>query len=127
FKPSYDALIAWVESDQPNSDEVATGVWKLPNGPAFYAERLVDRTTTDMTADQIHELGLREVERIKAEMDTIRQRVGFAGTLPEFFEFVRNDSQFRFPNPDEGREAYLAESRADIAAVKALLPKYFGL
>jgi len=127
FKPSYEALIVWVESDQPNSDEVATGVWKLPNGPAFYAERLVDRTTTDMTADQIHELGLREVERIKAEMDTIRQRVGFAGTLPEFFEFVRNDSQFRFPNTDEGREAYLAESRADIAAVKALLPKYFGL
>jgi uncharacterized protein (DUF885 family) len=127
FKPSYDALIAWVESDQVNSDEVATGVWKLPDGAAFYTERLADETTTDMTADQIHELGLREVERIKGEMDTIRQRVGFAGTLPEFFEFVRNDPRFRFPNTDEGREAYLEESRADIAAVKALLPKYFGL
>ena len=127
FKPSYDALIAWVESDQRNSDAVATGVWKLPDGRAFYAERLVDETTTDMTAEQIHELGLREVERIKAEMDAIRQRVGFAGTLPEFFEFVRNDPRFHFPNTDEGREAYLSESRADIAAVKALLPKFFGL
>ncbi len=127
FKPSYDRLIAWVESDQPNSDEVATGVWKLPDGPAFYTERLVDQTTTDMTAEEIHELGLREVERIKSEMDAIRQRVGFSGTLPEFFAFVRTDPRFRFPNTDEGREAYLAESRADIAAVKALLPKFFGL
>ncbi|HUL82102.1 MAG TPA: DUF885 domain-containing protein [Gammaproteobacteria bacterium] len=127
FKPSYDALIAWVESDQGNSDEVATGVWKLPDGPAFYAERLVDRTTTDMSAEEIHELGLREVERIKGEMDAIRRRVGFAGTLPEFFEFMRKDPRFRFPNTDEGREAYLTESRADIAAVRALLPKYFGL
>jgi uncharacterized protein (DUF885 family) len=127
FKPSYDALIAWVESDQSSSDEVATGVWKLPDGRAFYTERLLDQTTTDMTAEQIHELGLREVERIKTEMDAIRQRVGFAGTLPEFFEFVRKDPRLHFPNTDEGREAYLAESRADIAAVKALLPKYFGL
>ena len=127
FKPSYDALIAWVESDQASSDEVATGIWKLPDGPAFYAERLADQTTTGMTADEIHELGLHEVERIKGEMDAIRQRVGFAGTLAEFFEFVRTDPRFRFPNTDEGREAYLAESRADIAAVKALLPKFFGL
>ena len=127
FKPAYDALSAWVAADQPHADEVATGVWKLPDGPAFYAERLAAETTTNMTADEIHELGLREVERIKGEMDAIRERVGFKGNLKEFFEFVRNDRRFYFPNTDEGRAEYLDEARADIAAVKQLLPKFFGL
>jgi uncharacterized protein (DUF885 family) len=127
FKPAYDAMSAWVAVDQPHADEVATGVWKLPDGPAFYAERLAAETTTNMTADEIHELGLREVERIKGEMDAIRERVGFKGNLKEFFEFVRNDRRFYFPNTDEGRAEYLDEARADIAAVKQLLPKFFGL
>ncbi|HET7131390.1 MAG TPA: DUF885 domain-containing protein, partial [Gammaproteobacteria bacterium] len=127
FKPAYDALIAWVDADSANSDEVATGVWKLPDGPAFYEERLAAETTTEMTADEIHALGLREVERIKGEMDAIRRQVGFDGTLREFFEFVRTDPRFHFPNTDAGREAYLAEARADIAAMKELLPQFFGL
>ena len=127
FKPAYDALSAWVAADQPHADEVATGVWKLPDGPAFYAERLAAETTTAMTADEIHELGLREVERIKGEMDGIRERVGFKGSLHEFFDFVRNDRRFYFPNTDEGRNAYLDETRADLAAVKQQLPQFFGL
>jgi uncharacterized protein (DUF885 family) len=127
FKPAYDALSAWVAADQPNADEVATGVWKLPDGPAFYAERLAAETTTAMTADEIHTLGLREVERIKAEMDAIRQRVGFTGSLRDFFEFVRADPRFYFPNTDEGRAAYLEETRAHLAAVKERLPQFFGL
>jgi uncharacterized protein (DUF885 family) len=127
FKPAYDALRAWVTEDRPHADEVATGVWKLPEGAAFYAERLAAETTTGMTADEIHELGLREVERIKAEMDAIREHVGFKGSQREFFDFVRNDPRFYFPNTDEGRNAYLDETRADLAAVKQLLPQYFGL
>src|SRR6185369_15798686 len=118
FKPAYDALSSWVSADEAHADEVATGVWKLPDGPAFYAERLAAETTTDMTADQVHELGLREVERIKAEMDAIRERVGFKGSLREFFDFVRNDRRFYFSNDDEGRTAYLEESRKDLAAVR---------
>src|SRR5262245_46197376 len=74
FKPAYDALSTWVAADRPKADEVATGVWKLPDGAAFYAERLAAQTTTGMTADEIHELGLREVERIKGEMEAIRER-----------------------------------------------------
>jgi uncharacterized protein (DUF885 family) len=127
FKPAYDALSAWVAADRPHADEVATGVWKLPDGPAFYAERLAAETTTGMTADEIHELGLREVERIKGEMEAIRERVGFKGSLHEFFDFVRNDRRFYFPNTDEGRNAYLDETRADLAAVKQQLPQFFGL
>ena len=127
FKPAYDALSAWVAEDRPHADEVATGVWKLPDGAAFYSERLAAETTTGMSADEIHELGLREVERIKGEMDAIRQRVGFTGSLREFFDFVRNDRRFYFPNSDEGRNAYLDEARADLAAVRQELPRFFGL
>jgi uncharacterized protein (DUF885 family) len=126
FEPAYEDLIAWVQSDRPNSDEVATGVWKLPDGPAYYAAALKLSTTTDMTADEIHELGLREVERIKGEMEAIKRQVGFDGSLQQFFEFVRTDPQFYFPNTDEGREAYLDTARKDLAFIKARLPQYFG-
>jgi uncharacterized protein (DUF885 family) len=126
-KPSYDALVAWVESDLENTDEVATGVWKLPDGPAFYEERLAAMTTTSMTADEVHELGLREVARIQGEMEAIRQRVGFDGTLQELFAFVRKDPQFFFPSTDEGREAYLQAARDYLGVIEQRLPEYFGL
>ncbi len=126
FKPAYDALIAWAQADIANSDEVATGVWKLPDGPAFYAERLANSTTTNMTADEIHELGLREVERIKGEMETLERQVGFDGSLQDFFAFMRTDPQFYFPNTDAGREAYLDAARQHLAFIKERLPQYFG-
>ena len=127
FKPAYDALIAWVEADLANTDEVATGVWKLPNGVELYAERLAAMTTTAMTADEIHELGLAEVARIHAEMEIIKRQVGFEGTLQEFFASLRGNPRFLFPNTDEGREGYLQTSRDFYAAVQAQLPDYFGL
>jgi uncharacterized protein (DUF885 family) len=127
FKPTYDELLAWVQADLANTDEVATGVWKLPDGPAFYTERLAAMTTTTMTADEIHALGLAEVARIQAEMETIKRQVGFAGTLPEFFASLRGNAQFLFPNTDEGREGYLQSSRDFYVAVEAQLPEYFGL
>jgi uncharacterized protein (DUF885 family) len=127
FKPAYDALLAWVQADLANSDEIATGVWKLPDGPAFYTERLAAMTTTAMTADEIHALGLAEVARIQAEMETIKREVGFTGTLPEFFASLREDSRLLFPNTDEGREDYLQTSRDFYVAVEAQLPLYFGL
>ncbi|HEY7671305.1 MAG TPA: DUF885 domain-containing protein [Gammaproteobacteria bacterium] len=125
--PAYDDVIAWVESDLPNTDEAPTGIWKLPQGREYYAERLAAMTTTEMTADEIHELGLREVARIQGEMEAIRQRVGFKGSLQELFAFVREDPQFFFPNNDEGREAYLQAARDYLGAIKQKLPDYFGL
>ncbi len=127
FKPGYDALIAFAEADRANSEELATGVWKLPDGPALYADRLAANTTTAMTADQIHELGLAEVDRIHGEMDAIKRRVGFDGTLQEFIASLRGNPQFLFPNTDEGREGYLQASRDFYAGVEARLPEYFGL
>ncbi len=127
FKPSYDALIAWVEEERPNAPEIATGVGSLPDGEAYYAERLAFSTTTDMTPDEVHALGLAEVARIKGEMEAIKTKVGFDGTLDEFFSFVREDEQFYYPNTDEGRDAYLQSARDHLAFIKERLPEKFGL
>jgi uncharacterized protein (DUF885 family) len=125
--PAYRELIAFAEADRANSDEIATGVWKLPDGPAFYVERLAAMTTTAMTADEIHELGLAEVARIQAEMEAIKRQVGFEGTLREFFASLRDNPQFLFPNTDEGREGYLQTSRDYYGGIEARLPEFFGL
>jgi uncharacterized protein (DUF885 family) len=127
FKPSYDALITWFEQDMKNTDAQARGAGALPQGREFYNERLASSTTTRMTADEVHDLGLKEVARIHAEMETIKNAVGFKGTLQEFFTFMREDPQFSFPNTDEGREAYLQAARNHLAFIKTRLPDFFGI
>ena len=127
FKPSYDALISWVESDMPNADAEASGVGALPRGLEYYDQRLAFATTTDMTADQIHEYGLKEVARIRGEMEKIKAAVRYEGTLQEFFTFLREDPQFFFPNTDEGREGYLEAAREHISFIETSLPDYFGI
>lgn len=125
--PSYQALIDWFESDKANADEIATGVGKLPDGAAFYKDRLVGSTTTDLTAEEIHQFGLDEVKRIHAEMEEIKNKVGFTGTLQEFFKFMREDDQFFFPDTDEGRQAYIDEATAKLDFINERLPDYFGI
>jgi uncharacterized protein (DUF885 family) len=127
FKPAYDALISWVESDMPNTDAEANGVGALPRGLEYYDQRLAFATTTDMTADEIHEYGLQEVARIRSEMEKIKADVSFEGTLQEFFIFLREDPQLFFPNTDEGREGYLEAAREHLAFIETRLPEYFGL
>jgi uncharacterized protein (DUF885 family) len=125
--PAYRALIAWLESDRSRADEIAAGVGKLPDGAAFYEERLASSTTTTLSAEEIHEIGLREVARLTAEMEAAKDRLGFNGTLQELFAFLRSDPQFYFPNDDAGREAYLAAARADLDVIRQRLPEYFSL
>lgn len=127
FKPAYDALIAWFEADMPNADAEASGVGSLPRGLEYYDERLAFATTTDMTADEVHEYGLQEVTRIRTEMERIKENVGFEGTLQEFFTFLREDPQFFFPDTDTGREGYLEAAREHLAFINERLPDYFGL
>lgn len=127
FKPAYDALIAWFEEDRANADEIATGVHKLPNGEAYYAERLAYSTTTDMSPDEVHQLGLDEVARIRGEMEAIKDQVGFDGDLQEFFAFMREDEQFYYPNTDEGRQAYITAAEEYLAFIKERLPEFFGI
>jgi uncharacterized protein (DUF885 family) len=127
LQPSYQRLIAFVEADLPNAAEIATGVHTLPQGQAFYNERLAASTTTDMTAEQIHAFGLAEVARIHAEMETIKQQVGFEGTLQELFVHMREDDRFFFPDTDEGREAYLEAARQHLEVINQRLPEFFGI
>lgn len=128
MKPSYDEIIAWLEADlAENVPDEATGEWNLPNGEAAYAAALNYMTTLPLTADEIHQTGLSEVARIHEEMNTIRQNVGFEGSLNDFFVFMREDEQFYYDNTDEGREAYLEQAREYIGAMEEKLPDYFGL
>lgn len=131
WKPAYEKLIAWQEEDIVNAPAVSTGVGTLlPDGPAFYAERLANQTTTSLTADEIHEIGLSEVARIRAQMEAIKESVGFDGTLRDFFDYLRDnkdDENLYFPNTDEGRQGYIDDATAAIDRIKAELPNYFGL
>jgi uncharacterized protein (DUF885 family) len=125
-EPAYERLIAAVER-QAAEASAADGVWRLPNGKAYYAQRLAWYTTTELSADEIHQLGLAEVARIHEEMRGIMAQVDFEGSLGEFFTFMREDGQFYYPNTDAGREAYLKEARRLIDAMGERLPDYFGL
>ena len=127
FKPAYEELIAWLESELPNLEEKPTGVSRHEMGNAFYAHKLKTSTTTDLTADQIHQIGLNEVKRIQEEMIKIKDQVGFEGDLKAFFKFINSDPQFFFPNTDAGRQGYLDESTAYLDTIKKKLPEYFGI
>jgi len=126
FKAGYKTLIAELE----RQESIATtddGAWKLPDGAAYYAQALKNNTTTDMSADEIHQLGLDNVARIHSAMREIMKQVGFEGSLQEFFEFTRVDSQFFYPNTEEGKAAYLEQATKYVADMKAKVPEYFDL
>lgn len=123
---TYESLIAMFEEHGAavSNDD---GAWKLPDGAAYYANRLQRMTTTSMTAEEIHDLGLAEVARIHGEMNTIKDAVGFQGTLQEFFDYMREDpdGRFTYPNTDEGRERYLAEATEFIDIMRGRLDELF--
>ena len=126
--PAYERVIAWSEEELPHALENPAGVGTThPDGAAYYAWQLRENTTTDMTADEIHQLGLDEVARLRGEMEALMEQVGFEGDLQAFFEFVSTDPQFKFPNTDEGRQAYIDEATAAIDNIEQYLPEYFGL
>src|SRR3546814_9132569 len=79
----------------------------LPDGKAFYAAQIKEYTTLDLTADQIHEIGLKEVARIQAEMQQVMRDSGFKGTFEEFLVFLRTDPQFYAKTPDEIGRAHV--------------------
>lgn len=121
----YEGLIACLERLEKQSDE-RDGAWKFPDGAAFYDYALQRTTTTDMTAAEIHALGLAEVARIHGEMRAIMARVGFEGDLQAFFAFMRTAPQFYYPNDEAGRQRYLDEATALVDSMRTLLPDYFG-
>ncbi|KGM54571.1 hypothetical protein N799_09075 [Lysobacter arseniciresistens ZS79] len=127
-QPAYADVIAWFRADLPNALENPSGVGTThPNGAAYYAERLAASTTTNLTPDQVHQIGLDEVARLRGEMEALKDRVGFKGDLKAFFHFVRTDPRFKYPNTDAGRQAYIDDATKAIETIKQQLPDYFGL
>ncbi len=102
-----------------------SGAWSLPAGAEYYASRLRAQTTTDLSADRIHQIGLDEVARIHREMEAIKAEVGFKGTLQQFFQHIKTGAQFKYPNTDAGRQQYLKDANAFIAQVMAKAPSWF--
>jgi len=123
-QPAYISLISMFDA-QAGSATKDDGAWKLAGGSDYYNTRLKHYTTTELTSDEIHEIGLKEVARIQGEMQDIMTRVGFKGSLKEFFTFLRTDPQFTFPNTDEGRDAYMAEATTVIDEMRGQLDSLF--
>ena len=101
------------------------GAWSLPQGSDFYANRLRNSTTTDLTADQIHQIGVQQVARIHGEMERIKTQVGFKGSLQDFFKHLTSGRQYKYPNTEAGRQQYLTDAKRYIAQVMAKAPQYF--
>ena len=123
-QPAYISLLSMF-GQHARRAEAGDGAWKLPSGEDYYNVRLKHYTTTDLSSEEIHEIGLKEVARIQDEMRGIMRRVGFDGTLKEFFTFLRTDPQFTFPNTDAGREAYMAEATDIIDDMRGRLDSLF--
>ncbi len=123
---AYASVLAWLEEDKPRADAEPQGAWALPDGENYYNQRLRLMTTVDLTADEIHNIGLSEVARLRGEMEAIMTQTGFTGTLPEFFVFMREDPQFYYPDTDEGRQEYLDKNNLHLTAIAEKLPAFFG-
>jgi uncharacterized protein (DUF885 family) len=123
-KPAYLNLISFMKAQKgrANSDH---GAWKFPEGEAFFNTALKRTTTTNLTANEIHEIGLNEVARIHGEMDVIRNTVGFEGTLQDFFQFMKTDKQFYYTADKQGKDAYLKEAVHLIDSMKTRLDELF--
>lgn len=123
-KPAYEKLIAHLTEleKQATTDD---GVWKWKDGGEFYNVALKRTTTTELTAEQIHETGLKEVARIHDEMRAIKEKVGFKGDLKAFMKFMRDDEQFYYTDGQEGKDRYLAEATKLIDDMKPKLDDMF--
>jgi len=128
FGPAYERVIAWAEAEKSKVPEVSTGLVSQPNGLAYYNYLLETQTTTSLTADEIHQIGLTDVARLRSEMEAVKELAGFSGTLQEFFVMLRetrDDERFYYPNDDNGRQGYIDDATAAIENIKAQLPNYF--
>jgi uncharacterized protein (DUF885 family) len=125
FRRGYESMLATLTAIEPRAGGANNGAWSLPNGAAYYAHRLRVSTTTNMTAEEIHQVGLRQVALIHREMERIKRQVGFTGTLTQFFAHINESAEYKYPNTPAGREAYLADGRRVIAEVMEAAPRWF--
>lgn len=121
--PAYRALLTFLRETYVPHARQTTAACDLPDGDAFYAAQIRHYTTLPLTADEIHERGLREVARILEEMHAVRREAGFDGDLPAFLRFLRTDPQFYARTPQE----LLAHASWIAKRIDGLLPRFFGV
>ena len=126
FRNGYQDLVTELLRLQALADN-NHGIWNLPDGEEFYANRIQNWTTLARPVDEIHELGLAEVTRIRTEMQQIMESVDFEGDLAGFFEFVRNSPENYYPNTDAGREEYIRDATTLIDGIYDIADQYFNV
>ena len=119
--PSFQKIKTFFETEYYPQTRKAIGVSQTPNGSAFYKDRIAYYTTLDMTAEEVHQLGLKEVAKIKNAMEAIITEVEFQGSFEDFFAFLRSDKQFYAQTGDE----LLMRARDIAKRLDEQLPKFF--
>ena len=120
--PAYRKMLRFFEEVYLPACFEKVGVWQIPNGREFYASRARQFTTTDLTPQQIHDIGHHEVKRIRREMKDVMREVGFNGTFAEFLEHLRTDQKYYYKDPNK----LLSEYKAICRRIDPQLPKMFG-
>lgn len=121
--PAYQQLGHFIKNEYLNAARESVGLSELPNGEAWYAHMVKLRTTTDLTPDEIHQIGLDEVARIHEQMRGVMEQVSFDGDLKDFFEFLNTDDQFYFDQPEQLIQGYRDMSDN----IESLAPKLFSV
>jgi len=121
--PAYRQLGDFIRDEYLGAARESIGLSALPNGEAWYAYMVKLRTTTDLTPNEIHQIGLDEVSRIHEEMRGVMEEVGFEGDLKDFFEFLNSDERFYFDEPEQLIQGYRDMSEH----IASLAPKLFSI
>lgn len=121
--PAYKRLHAFVRDEYLAKSRTSTAWSELPDGKAWYAYRVAGSTTTSLSPDEIHEMGLKEVARILGEMDAVRRQVKFEGDLKAFFVHLQDDPRYYYTKPED----LLAGYRELQKKINALTPKLFDI
>lgn len=104
--PAYRSLANFLRDEYLPASRTTVGYWALPDGEEWYEFQVRANTTVDMSPEEIHQLGLREVARIRSEMEQVMAQVGFEGDLQDFFKYVQEDDQFYFDNAEDLLQGY---------------------
>ena len=123
INPAYEELNNFLKDDYLVNSRDSIGIKDIPDGKRYYEELAKHYTTTDLTPDEIHNIGLKEIERIRSEMEEIIELVNWDGDFNSFLNYLRTSPRFYYDNPDDLFDAYLIMSKT----IDPLLPKLFNV
>ena len=123
INPAYIKLNNFLKNDYLVNSRDTIGIKDIPDGKKYYEQLAKHYTTTDLTPDEIHDIGLKEIQRIRAEMEEIIDSVNWDGNFESFLNYLRTSPRFYYDNPDDLFDAYLIMSKT----IDPLLPKLFNV